>query len=549
MNLADVSLACTWALVDALAAGGVGHACLSPGSRSTPIALALSRHPGIELHVHLDERSSAFAALGIAKATLRPVIVATTSGTAAAELFSAIVEASQSRVPLVALTADRPTRLRGTGANQTIDQRELFGRYMRAFQEPTTPAAPGDANAWIEAGLRALFAMREGPPGPVHVNCPFDEPLTPEGDLTIEAAGAAGPRFDWDPLADAGSVTPEESERFVELVSGRRGVVVVGGWPTDGISGIGRFWTETMGWPVLAEPQSGARVPGRSLAAGQQLLADGAWFDAHRPEVVVQLGATPTSGATQALVASVPDLIVADRFHLDPDPEGQATLRLHVDPQMQGAFVGGRDVRPAPQGWLEAWKDADAAARGEFDAELDRLDRPSEPRVARDLAAWIPDGGTLFVGNSSPIRDLDLAVAPRTDLRVLANRGASGIDGLVSTALGIATAARGPTYALLGDLSLVHDAGALLWNASRGIPLVLVVLNNGGGRVFDRLPQRELPEFHDLFLTPHSLDLGAVATAAGAHHERIDRASDLIPALVRAPRGTAVLEVEVADQG
>lgn len=572
MSLGDASLACAWALVDRLAAGGVRDACVSPGSRSTPLALALSRHPAVRVQVHLDERSSAFVALGIAKATTRPVVVATTSGTAAAELLPAVVEASQSRVPLIALTADRPPRLRGTGANQTIDQHGIFGRYVRAFEEPPVPADPTDADAWAETASRALAAIREGPAGPIHVNCSFDEPLTPaDGLVPAPRSQASVDR------APEGSpvVSAEESDRFVELVSGRRGVLVVGGWPTNGISDVGRLWTDTMGWPVLAEPQSGARVPGWALSAGQSLLRDEPWLEAHRPEVVVQLGATPTSRATQALVASVPELVVADRFHLDPDPEGRATLRLHVDPQLPGAFhdrafaqrsgegeevialtksagsdvdVGTsweRRVRPAPDGWLEAWREADEVARHELDAALDGTDRIAEPRVARDLAAWIPDGGTLFVGNSSPVRDLDLAMAPRTGLRVLANRGASGIDGLVSTAFGIASAADGPTYALLGDLSLIHDAGTLLWNGRRGIPLVLVVPNNGGGRVFERLPQRDLPEFQDLFLTPHDLDLGAIAGAADVHHQRVERADELLPALERATGGTSLLEVAV----
>jgi 2-succinyl-5-enolpyruvyl-6-hydroxy-3-cyclohexene-1-carboxylate synthase len=541
MSLGDVSLACAWALVDRLASGGVRDACVSPGSRSTPLALALSRHPAVHVHVHLDERSSAFFALGIAKATMRPVVVATTSGTAAAELLPAIVEASQSRVPLVALTADRPPRLRGTGANQTIDQHELFGRYVRTFEELPAPADPTDADAWAETASRALAAIREGPAGPVHVNCPFDEPLTPAEDLGLPPPSqeSADRAPDETPV-----VSTEESDRFVDLVSGRRGVLVIGGWPTNGISDVGRLWTDTMGWPVLAEPQSGARVPGQSLTAGLRLISDETWLAAHRPDVIVQLGAAPTSRATQSLVASVPDLVVADRFYLDPDPDGRATLRLHVDPELPGAFDD-RAIHPAPEGWVEAWREADEVARHELDAALDGTDRIVESRVARDVAAWIPDGGTLFVGNSSPVRDLDLAMAPRTGLRVLANRGASGIDGLVSTAFGIASTARGPTYALLGDLSLLYDVGSLLWNGRRGISLVLVVLDNGGGRVFERLPQRELPEFRDLFLTPHDLELGAIAGAAGGHHQRVERADELLPALERATGGTTLLEVAV----
>jgi 2-succinyl-5-enolpyruvyl-6-hydroxy-3-cyclohexene-1-carboxylate synthase len=538
----DVSLACAWALVDELAAGGVRHACVSPGSRSTPIALALARHPAVDVHVHLDERSSAFVALGIAKATHRPVAIGTTSGTAAAELLPAIVEASQSRTPLVALTADRPPRMRGTGANQTIDQTHLFGRYARAFEEPPVPRDTRDAGAWRAAGTRAFDASVGEVPGPAHVNCPFDEPLTPTGALELPAPSSER-RPDEPPLAE----TPGDAERdrLAELVSGRRGVVVVGGWPGEDLSRVGRFWTEVMGWPVIAEPHSGARVPGWSLAAGQSLLASGRRLDRRRPEVVVQLGATPTSRATQALVASVPDLVVADRLHLDPDPARRATLRMSVDPHALPELLGDADAAPAT--WLLSWVEADLVGRAALDRFLDSVEEPVEPRLARDLAAWVPDGGTLFVGNSSPIRDLDLAMAPRHGLRVLANRGASGIDGLVSTAVGVSTATDGPTVALLGDLSVVHDVGALAWRRNHALDLVLVVANNGGGELFSALPQRVLPDHRDLFLTPHGLDLGALVDALGIGYERVEHASELSGTLERAvaARGLRVVEVTI----
>ena len=540
MSLGDVSLACAWALVDELAAAGMRHACISPGSRSTPLALALSRHPQVETRVHLDERSSAFFALGIAKATLRPVAVACTSGTAAAELFPAVVEASQSRMPLVLLTADRPPPLRGTGANQTIDQVELYGRYVRAYEEPPVPSGEADASEWRAAGSRALEAMLPVP-GPVHVNCPFDEPLTPTGDATL-------PRSDERPRAErlAAAPTAEETARLMELVSGARGVVVFGGWPTA--YGHSRLWSDVLGWPIIAEPTSSARRSGVALAAGQALLGS-SWLDTHRPEVVVQFGAAPTSRATQALVTSAPELVVVDRFHLEPDPESRATLRLRLDPG-EATFADpeaalARASRPAPDDWTNAWRQADAAARTAMDDYLDELDEPFEPGIARDVANWAPKGSTLFVGNSSPIRDLDLAMAPRDGLRVLANRGASGIDGLVSTALGIASGGR-PVVALLGDLSLLHDVGALVWNAKRGIDVVVVVIDNVGGRIFSQVAQRELPEHERLFVTPHGVDLGAVCEAAAVGHRVVYRAADLRPALASATAGGGIQVVIVS---
>jgi 2-succinyl-5-enolpyruvyl-6-hydroxy-3-cyclohexene-1-carboxylate synthase len=567
MEQADLSFACAAALVDGLVVGGVRHACVSPGSRSTPLALALARHPGLTLHVHLDERSSAFFAVGIAKATSRPAIVATTSGTAVAELLPAVVEASQSRLPLALLTADRPPRVRGTGANQTIVQPGLFGEHVRATLDLPVPTTDGQDAWWRQAAREALGSMNGDPIGPVHLNCPFEEPLMP---VTAEGVAPSGDEpVEAVPGSEA-ALDPEEAERLARLVSGARGAIVVGGLPPSLPAATGALWSGSLGWPVIAEPISHARTPDEgALAAGQALIA-GAWALARPPEVVIQLGAAPTTRATQTFVASAERLVVADRWHLDPDPDRLASWRIAVDPDalpaaltrhpvVQGAGIAltGPDARddeepwagridPSPAAWTADWREADGRARAVLDDLLDAWDEPFEPRVARDVAAWIPDGGALFVGNSTPVRDLDLAMAPRGGLAVLANRGASGIDGLVSTALGVAWERRpGPTVALLGDLSLLHDAGALLWKASRGPDLTLVVLNNGGGQVFSLLPQRELPEHERLFVTPHGLDLEALCLAAGAGHDRVERARDLRPALDRAAGAGGVRVVEV----
>jgi 2-succinyl-5-enolpyruvyl-6-hydroxy-3-cyclohexene-1-carboxylate synthase len=263
---------------------------------------------------------------------------------------------------------------------------------------------------------------------------------------------------------------------------------------------------------------------------------------------VIQLGATPTTRATRAFVASADRVVVADRWHLDPDPDRLASWRIAVDADALTHALHDRPVhvKTAPDDWAGAWSDADAKARAALDGFLDGIDEPFEPRIARDVAACVPDGGTLFVGNSTPVRDLDLVMAPRTGLRVLANRGASGIDGLVSSGLGVAAAGSGPVVALLGDLSYLVDIGAIVWNARREVDAVLVVVNNGGGEVFSLLPQRELPEHRELFVTPHGADLGALTRAAGAGHTLVERADEVIPALGSA-QGTGGLHVvEVA---
>jgi 2-succinyl-5-enolpyruvyl-6-hydroxy-3-cyclohexene-1-carboxylate synthase len=547
MSTAEISLACAWGLVDEVVRGGVRHACISPGSRSTPLALALARHPGITEHVHLDERSGAFFALGLAKARREPVAVACTSGTAAAELFPAVVEASQSRVPLLLLTADRPPRLRGTGANQTIDQVELYGRYVRWFTEAPVPFHEADVAAWAAIGTRAVAAARRGrlpddarvhPPGPVQIDCPFEEPLVPFGASTDPRSATPEPFDQLFALADMH--VPEIERRLREA---HRGLILAGGTdrPQEEILDL----ADALGVPVLAEPTSGLRRPGRALAAGQPLASVLSERTDLAPDVVVQFGATPTSRAAQRLVAAAAHrIVVADADHLDPDPDGLASQRVDVPGEHRIPEVVGAASATGRIPWLAR---TDSAMRTEMDALLDSWDEPSEMRTARDLAAEIPAGGTLFVGNSMPVRDLDLSMAPRDGLRVLANRGASGIDGLVSTALGVAASDTGPVFALLGDLSLLHDAGAVLWNARRDPGLVVVVSDNGGGQIFASLGQRGLPrdELDRLFVTPSDVDLAMLCGAAGAGHTRVERAVDLLPAVRSASAAGGLHVVQV----
>jgi 2-succinyl-5-enolpyruvyl-6-hydroxy-3-cyclohexene-1-carboxylate synthase len=534
MGTGDISLACVSHLVDELVRGGMRHACVSPGSRSTPIALALVRHPHVDVHVHLDERASAFFALGIAKGTGSPVAVACTSGTAAANFLPAVVEASQARVPLVMLTADRPPRLRGTGANQTIDQVELYGRYVRYFLDAPLPKEDGAAD-WTGIGLAALEAALGKPPGPVHVNLPLEEPLTPkEGS---HSAGGMGVFVMATPVQEMRRADLNRADR---LFATDRGIVLIGSMPGPPLKIV--ELGHHLGWPVLAEPTSGVRVPG-VFTAGQALLSSDAFMHEMRPDLVLQVGAMPTTRAAQRVALESEQLVVVDDHHPDPDPEGRS-WRLVMDPETFGQTLLNRfDARPTNHR-AERWFLADGVARRTIDDLYDSWDEPFEGRVARDLASAVPSGGTLVVGSSMPIRDLDYSMGPRDGLRVLSNRGASGIDGFVSTVLGVA-ATGAPTYALCGDLTWLHDAGSLLWSARRGLDAVFVVPNNDGGAVFSFLPQREIPEFEALFATPHGLDLGTLCEAAGAGHARIAHADELIPAVEHAAAAGGVQLIEV----
>ncbi len=549
----DVALACMVQMADELHRRGVRDACVSPGSRSTPLVLALSRHGGFRLHVHLDERSAAFFALGLARGRGEPVAVAATSGTAVANWLPAAVEASHSRVPLLLLSADRPPEVRGTGANQTIDQVGIFGSSVRwAVDAPVPEAGPRAARRWRALAARAVQRSLTPVPGPVHLNLPFREPLVPSGagvDVgpAPAASGPAAPS--WRARA-ARPTDPRDTRELVQLVRAtERGLVIAGGLDGDaaGRQG-GAALAEAAGWPLLAEPLSGLRTGPPALSCGSVLAASAAWADRHPPDAVVQLGATPTARGVLALAARARRLVVMTPPGAEADPGRAAWLTVHGDPGMLAAGVA-RDVGRARResSWLRDWCAADRRAAAAVSTWMAGLgEEPFEGRVAREVAACLPDGGLLFAGSSMPVRDLDSFMLPRRGLRVVGNRGASGIDGSVSTVLGLA-AAGDPTCGLIGDLSLLHDAGALLWSRGRSTgSAVLVVVNNGGGGIFDLLPgAASLPERERLLAAPHGVDLAALARAAGVPHRAAGRTSELAPAIRAglAEGGVRMLEV------
>jgi 2-succinyl-5-enolpyruvyl-6-hydroxy-3-cyclohexene-1-carboxylate synthase len=539
----DIALSYVTALLDALVDGGVTHMCMTPGSRSTPIALAAARHPGITLHVHVDERSSAFFGLGIAAATGQPVAMFCTSGTAAANHLPAVVEASLSRVPVIVMTADRPPELHGVGANQTIDQQNLFGGFIKWFCDTGVPVyAPHERHRWWSIGKQAIqHAALFQPPGPVHLNLPFREPLMPSGQQSDSPSLVYVDYTSFQP-------GPDQMPAFLREVSTGHRVVVVAGRlrvPPDGLIEA----CADRGWPLLAEPLSGLRRG--SLSAGTLLAADAGFRERYHPDLVIQVGAAPTSRGMQQLVRSADRLLIVDPDELVADPDRRATMTINKDPsEVAVALRAGTSSLPAtrPQ-WAGEWHDADHAVRTAVDALLDSWDEPFEGRIARDLAAAIPDGGVLFAGSSMPIRDVDAYMRPRDGLRVMANRGASGIDGLVSTVFGIAEVNQ-PTFALLGDLSVLHDASGLLWGARRCKGAVIVVVDNDGGGIFSMLPQASLDhaEFELLFGTPHGLDLEAIARASGAGVRTVDSARVLVPAIKEAAATGGVQFVRVRLQ-
>ncbi len=546
--MADRNFEFSVRLVRALASLGVAHACITPGSRSTPLALALALESDITDWPQHDERSSAFFALGIAKATSAPALAVCTSGTAATGFHPAVVEARHARVPLIVITADRPADLRGVGANQTIDQAGLYGVAVKWFHD-LEPPHPGEAAAAFPEALaaRLVSAAREEPAGPVHLNLRFREPLVP-----TSREVAAGPPA---PALCLGKLLPgaEAVARVAALTAGRQGMLLCGPQDDPALPGAAAAWAAAAGWPILADPLSGLRAGGHRLshvvAAGDPLAAAG-WLAGAAPEVVIRVGALPTSKPLWRWLGEHPEI---PQVLIDPagwrDPAGSLALMVRADPSATLAALADAAPRPAPADWLPRWQQAEQAAAGAVDRVLADAAFPNEPAVARLLGEALPAGSLLLVASSMPVRDVDAFLAARpAPLRIAANRGASGIDGFLSTGLGAAAAAGCPTYLLAGDLSALHDLTALGTAARLGIPATIVVLHNDGGGIFHFLPQAAaLPElFERHWGTPHGLDFVRVAAAFGVQAARIGGRAELAALLAEPPRVPRLLEVRTA---
>ncbi len=522
-------------LVDEWVRCGVTDAVVAPGSRSTPLLLALSSCPAMRVHVFLDERSAAFFALGAGMATGHPAVVVTTSGTAAVELHPAVVEASHAGVPLLAVTADRPWELRDVGAPQTIDQAHLFGRAVRWFADSGV-ADEASSPAWRSLAARAVVEAVRGR-GPVHLNLPFRDPLVATPGPLPPGRPGGGPLHDAEPPA-SGRRSRTDSVRILQP----KGVVVAG----RGAAELGDVveWAGERGWPVLADPLSGCRVDAPNvIGAFDGLLRVDRFRAAATPDAVVRVGAPPASKVLAQWLGSLacPQIAVSAPGTW-PDPERTAT---HVVDHLPDGDIDATDAV-----WLHTWRAADDAAQRAIDDALGTRDGPTEPGVARAVVDALPDGARLVVSSSMPVRDVEWFSRPRDGITVHANRGANGIDGVVSTALGVAAGSRNPTVALVGDLAFLHDTGGLLWARSRELDCTFVVVDNDGGGIFSFLPQAagdvvDAATFERLFGTPHGID---VRDVAGAHG--IDVSDDVAGAVRDAAgAGVRVVVVRTGDRG
>lgn len=525
-------------MVAGFVAAGVADAVISPGSRSTPLALAMLRQSGLRCELVVDERSAAFFALGIAKASQRPVLVLATSGTAPANWLPAVIEASQAGVPLILISADRPPELQDCGANQTVNQIALFGTHVRASHALGTPEAGFDPGYLQRLTARVVDQAGWPHPGPVHINQPFREPLVPVGDPVASDLPAkiriSRPRLEPDPAA---------IDDIAERISGRPGLIICSEQPV--VTGFAEALTALaarLACPVLAEPLSNLRFGPH--ARSQLCVHYGSWLNdrgfaaTQRPEWVLHFGAWPVGRLLQNYLASASAALV----QIEPwprwtDPSHRLSHLLRADPLAACQALLAHTPAPAPADWLAAFADREATA----------TDDGSAPHIAALLDA-LPDDTPLFVGNSLAIRQLDSHSGTGDQPRLFfANRGASGIDGNISTAIGLA-AVHGKAAALLGDLTCQHDLGGLA--LARGRNVVIVAVNNGGGGIFDLLPQAQLAEFEQGWRTPQQISFKHAALTFGLGYAKAEN----IPALATALRhafsagGPWLLELPVARQ-
>ncbi len=531
------------AMVDELARCGMRHAVTCPGSRNAPIVLSLAAEERIEAVSVIDERSAGFMALGMAKASGRPVAVACTSGTAAANLHPAVAEAFEARVPLLILTADRPPELRGVGAGQAIDQLGLYGSAAKWFVEVGN-VEPGRESAVHHRALacRAYWTAAGGRPGPVHLNLPLREPLAPDPEELAAAdwEGRPGGR-PWTVLREHASAPDANDiqELAARMASSPRGAIVCGPTAENVAGPVTRLAAEA-GWPVLAEPASGVRCGEHDrshvISHYDVLLRGPAFATEHKPELIVRVGDTPTSKPLRAWLGAAPQVVLDPHsaWH-EPTRAAEVLLAAAAAPACD-ALAAALEMRTGERdpGWLASWREADALVPPTLAEAAD----PFEPKAYAALAPVLPDGAVVWVGSSMPVREVE-AFFPGVDtpLRFLANRGANGIDGVVSSAAGAALASGRPTYLLTGELGLVHDLGGLLAARRAGAPLTIVCVNNGGGGIFDFLPVAEHSDpraYEEHIATPAEVDLAGAAALAGLAH-RLASTPDEVREAAREP--------------
>ncbi|MEX0767099.1 MAG: 2-succinyl-5-enolpyruvyl-6-hydroxy-3-cyclohexene-1-carboxylic-acid synthase [Microthrixaceae bacterium] len=524
----DVAATYCATLVDEWVRLGMTDAVICPGSRSTPMALAAAQDSRLRVSMHHDERSASFMALGLGLSTGRAALLLCTSGTAAAEFHAAVIEAHQAFVPLLVMTADRPDELHGVGAPQTINQRDLFGSAVRWYCEPGVPAE-GGAPWWRDLARDSWIRTLGEHPGPVHLNQAFREPLIgTAGELPALREPLVG--FSDDAMPATGAqwgVTDEELAKLVVSFSGRTGVIIAGVRAARTVSEVSAIFelARHLGWVVIADPASGCRIDqAETITASDALLRSQAFAVAHQPEVIIRLGGLLSSRALNSWVASAPALKIGiDCYGSVPDPDAVLNQKIPADIESVCRQLQSVVHQGAPAAWREAWISAEQTATQAINSVLGQYVDATEPAVVIDLFTLLPEDGILVLSSSMPVRDAEWYAPARSGLRVLSNRGANGIDGVTSTAVGAALPAK-VTVLLIGDIAFLHDTNALLGLLNRHVNLVIVVIDNDGGGIFSFLSPHALLEstrFEQLFGTPHGVDLLKIAAAHQIPAERV----------------------------
>ncbi len=525
IDLRNVNALWCSVLVETLARLGVRHAVISPGSRSTPLTFALTRHPDITAVPVLDERSAAFFALGIAKREGRPAVLVCTSGTAGANYFPAVIEAQESGVPLLVITADRPPEMRACASGQTIDQQQLYGAHVNFFHELAVPETSEAMLRYLRQTVMHAFSRTLQPAGPVHLNAPFRDPLPPTDDGGV-AAEAVVP-INWDHFFRQVERTepPVVDVSLPPFLTDVHGVIVAGpAQPTDpeAYTAAVAEIAKSLGWPVLADGLSPLRHRAEAIpqlvTTYDTILRNPGAAERLKPETILCLGGWPTSKVLRAWLdsASAPTLLVSDR----PDNRDALHGRTRQVAISLSKLASQLPIASETNGYTRMWSEYETQARGKIEAKFFTMKELFEGKAAWLLARHLPNETPLFVANSMPIRDLEYFVAPgQRALQPLCNRGANGIDGTLSTALGVAHDAGRPAVLLTGDLALLHDTNGFLLGPKLRGGLTIILINNNGGGIFGHLPVAQFdPPFEEYFATPQNIDFAKLAATYGVEH-------------------------------
>ncbi|MCW8804497.1 MAG: 2-succinyl-5-enolpyruvyl-6-hydroxy-3-cyclohexene-1-carboxylic-acid synthase [Ignavibacteriaceae bacterium] len=550
--------------INQLAELGVQYACISPGSRSTPLTYILSKSRKIKSFIHVDERSSAFFALGLAKASDKPTLVVTTSGTAVAELYPAIIEAYQQRTPLIICTADRPPELVGTGANQTINQHNIFKNHIRWFRDLGLPSISETGFHHLQKiAIQAFQISSFEDKGPVHLNFPFRKPLEPTSytDVVHKNIFHLKPqKLKRNKNLNFQSRSSDKSILKVadEIIKYDKGIIIVGPMEYDPqlIREIKKL-SALLKYPVIADGLSQLRFNSNQkeknvISNFNSILKSEVFVEKNIPDIILQFGRTPTSSGLESFLAETnAERYLINLYGDNFDPTRNAKAILSTDPKIflnkLFSYIKKKNVARNKSHWLSKFIRAEEVSEKIKSGMIGRAKFRNEPSLIKEILVHIPYRSHIFIGNSLPVRDLDSFSGNISKRFVIhSNRGASGIDGVISTALGIASL-KAPVILITGDLSLIHDLNALLTASKYSIPIIIIVINNNGGGIFESLPIAEkVNRFREYFITPHDLELSEIVKSFGLSHRLIADRSELKKQLNNCTRKnfTSVLEIQ-----